>query len=94
MNDIVDVILDNLTALCSASVGVLAFTDTKRLGSSSLSIRFTSWISVRYFADTMDDAATPRNAPAGPHYRNNLELEEALRNFTQRCSHISKLYSY
>nr|PNR52476.1 hypothetical protein PHYPA_008850 [Physcomitrium patens] len=43
--------------------------------------------------DTMDDAATPRNAPAGPHYRNNLELEEALRNFTQRCSHISKLYS-
>lgn len=39
-------------------------------------------------------AAPSANATAGAHYRSNLELEAALKNFTQRCSHISRLYRY
>ncbi|KAH9569375.1 hypothetical protein CY35_03G130100 [Sphagnum magellanicum] len=33
------------------------------------------------------------NETLGAHYLNNLELEAAMRNFSERCNHISRLYS-
>lgn len=42
---------------------------------------------------SQDKKATSVNATVGAHYRSNSELEAALKNFTQRCHHISRLYS-
>jgi carboxypeptidase D len=42
---------------------------------------------------SQDKNATSVNATVGAHYRSNSELEAALKNFTQRCHHISRLYS-
>ncbi|XP_024398551.1 carboxypeptidase SOL1 isoform X1 [Physcomitrium patens] len=38
-------------------------------------------------------AATPANSTVEAHYKSNLELEVALKNFTRRCRHISRLYT-
>jgi hypothetical protein len=34
------------------------------------------------------------NETLGAHYLNNLELEAAMRNFSERCNHISRLYRF
>ncbi|KAG0615555.1 hypothetical protein M758_5G050600 [Ceratodon purpureus] len=58
-----------------------------------VSVVLLGLVSVSFASEDELKDVTSTDADVGAHYRDNLELEAALKNFTQRCRHISRLYT-